>query len=590
MKTLVQKILIVLAIALSVNSKAQTAVNITYIIDSSSGGGYCPPPISLGVDVYGEVTGYNALTDSIDVQYFWDDGTNTTVRVNIQDFTLDYFYASAMHTYTSAGIYDVMAIATGPDGNADTVINTPIYISSGCVALDGYCYYDNNSNCLFDSGDDTLGGVPIAITDVAGNYIGYAYTNASGYYSTYVPSGLTGLQIAPSTYWISSFSTITCPVSGSYTFSSTGAMSFNFGMDCTSSSYDLAVAESSTRVAAPGSDGWISFYAGNLSCVPTPSTITLTLDPSVSYVSMNYGPAPATIVGNVLTWNPTMLASYYWWAGFWVNIKINTSVSAIIFDTACFNVSISPTASDMDISNNNANFCRIIGGPYDPNNKEVSPAGIGAAGEIAPNTELTYTVNFQNTGTAPAINVYVMDTVSNNLDMSTFQIVASSHAMNPYFYEGNIIRFDYPNIMLPDSNANEPLSHGWVVYRIKTKNGLANGTQIKNTGHIFFDYNAAIVTNTTLNTINTALSISENNNELSSLIYPNPAQDQFTIEFGEEVNGILSIVDMRGRIVKTITLTKTNQVSINTEQLGSGLYGLLIPGVNLKENRIQIIK
>ena len=591
MKTQIQKILIVLAIALSVNSKAQTTVDINNLIDSSLTSSHCPPPILVEIQAIGIVTGYNPAIDSISLHYFWDDGTDTVFKVGIVNAAPDYFWSNGIpHNYVSAGIYDVMVTATGPDGTADTIINSPITIYSGCALIDGYCYYDNNSNCVFDAADDTLAGVPIMIYDAGGAYIGYAYTNTSGYYSTYVPTGLTGLEILPILYWSSVYSTTVCPLSGSYTFNSTGAMSFNFGLDCTMSGADLFVYQAWTRVAPPGSEGWLSFWAGNASCTSAPSTITVTLDPNVTYVGMNSGPLPSSVAGNILTWNMTMPASYYFYGGFSANIKINTNTSAILLDPACFTVDISPTASDINILNNTTNFCRIIGGPYDPNNKEVSPAGIGATGDIAPNTELTYTVNFQNTGTAPAINVYVMDTISNNLDMSTFQIVASSHAMNPYFYDGNIIRFDYPNIMLPDSNANEALSHGWVVYKIKTKSGLTNGTQIKNTGHIFFDYNSAIVTNTTLNTINTALSVSENHNELSTLIYPNPAQNQFTVEFGEEVSGLLSVVDISGRVVKTISINKTNSVFVNTDDFSSGLYGLMMPGVKLKQNRVQIIK
>ncbi len=586
-----KKILIALAVILSFNSKAQT-VSITYVSDSGStmGGAICSLPASLIITVYGEVTGYSPTTDSIDVHYFWDDGMDTVVRVGISSFMTDNFYAYAMHTYTSPGVYNVMAIATGPGGFADTMINSPIYITSGCTTVDGYAYYDNNSNCSFDTGDNAIGGVPLQIRDAAGNIIGYAYTDLTGFYSVTVPTGLTGLQILPAGYWMPIAVTATCPVGGIYTFNSTAASSFNFGFACTASGYDLMVFPSSTNAAAPGSDGWVSLYAGNGSCASTPSSIVLTLDPNVSYVSMNYGPAPATVVGNVLTWNTTLAGSYYWFGGFYVNVKIHTSPTATLFDTACFMLTISPTAGDLDLSNNTANFCRIIGGPYDPNSKEVSPAGMGAAGEIAPNTELTYTVNFQNTGTAPAVNVYLMDTISNNLEMSTFHIVASSHSMTPYIYEGNIVRFDYPSIMLPDSNANEALSHGWVIYKIKTKPGLANGTQIKNTGHIFFDYNPAIVTNTTLNTINIALSVAENENSLSTLIYPNPAQDQFTVEFTEEVNGLLSIVDVTGRVVKMIPVNKSKQVIVTTGELSSGLYGLSLPGVKLKHSRVQVIK
>ena len=54
--------------------------------------------------------------------------------------------------------------------------------------------------------------------------------------------------------------------------------------------------------------------------------------------------------------------------------------------------------------------------------------------------------------------------------------------------------FKFPNIMLPDSASNPAGSQGFVQYRIKPKANLPLGTQIENTAHIYFDYNAAITT------------------------------------------------------------------------------------------------
>ncbi|MGQ0828493.1 MAG: DUF7619 domain-containing protein [Bacteroidota bacterium] len=589
MKTLLQRSLIILAILLSVNSKAQTTVDIVTVMDSSGTGYYCTTPVTIDLMVWGTTTGYTPVTDSLDIQCFWDDGTDTTFRERISGGSPSYFFPDLTHIYTSGGTYDIKVIVTGPDGKADTLISAPIVITSGCEKVDGYCYYDNNNNCIFDAGDDTLAGVPIVIS-ISGNVVTHAYTNTSGYYSADLLSGLTGLEIRPSSYWSSAYSSVNCPASGFYTFNSTGPASFDFGLDCTASGYDLSV-YSFGRVAAPGSSERLTVHATNWSCTSTPAIITLTLDPDVTYVDMASGPAPSSVMGNVLTWNIIMNASvYYWGAAFNATLNIKTNTNAVIFDTACFTVSIDPTASDININNNTYYSCRIIGGPYDPNNKEVSPAGIGANGNIAPDEELTYIINFQNTGTAPAINVYIKDTISSNLDMSTFKIVASSHAMNPYFLENNSIRFDYPNIMLPDSNVNEPLSHGWVVYKIKTKTGLANGTRIKNTGYIYFDYNAPIVTNTTLNTIDIAMGIAENSKEIQTMAYPNPATEQLTIVFGESVSGMLSIVDMTGRTVKTLNINRADQVIVNLDGLSSGLYGLTMPGVQLKETRIQVIK
>jgi hypothetical protein len=162
--------------------------------------------------------------------------------------------------------------------------------------------------------------------------------------------------------------------------------------------------------------------------------------------------------------------------------------------------------------------------------------------------------------------------------------------MEPHFDMGNIVRFDYPNINLVDSTTNEPLSHGWVVYKVKPKAGLADGTQIKNTGHIFFDYNPAIVTNTTLNTIDIEMGITEGGQATASLIYPNPAANQVTIEFGEEVSGTLSLIDLSGKAVRSRTITRSEKVTLDLEGLSSGLYGISMPGVKLSRNRVQVIR
>jgi uncharacterized repeat protein (TIGR01451 family) len=591
-KLLLTSSLLILALMVSFSGKAQTSVNISWVADSSNNFQYCPPPVGINLIAYGDATGYNNVTDSMNMHIFWGDGTDTLFWADLfNNGASDYFFTSTPHNYTMAGQFFVTVVATGPDGNDDTLTYGPITVSSGCVTVDGYCYQDNNSNCVFDAGDDTLAGVPLIIENSGGALTGYTYTNAHGYYSTSIPSGLTGLTIEPSLYWSGTYNTVSCPVAGNYTFNSSGNASFNFGMTCTSSNYDLYAHHSISGVGAPGSNAFLSIYAGNNSCTSVAGTVTLVLDPNVSYVGMISGPAPSSVTGNTLTWNTNFTGGSYWGYSFYAKLDIYTSTSATILTPACFTVSIAPTAADLMPQNNSDNWCITIGGPYDPNNKEVIPAGVGATGDVAPNTEFTYTINFQNTGTAPAINVYVMDTISTNLDMSSFQVVASSHNMNPQFFDGNIVRFDFPNINLPDSNASEPLSHGWVTYRIKAKSGIANGSQISNTGHIYFDYNSAIVTNTTLNTIDIALGTNElNAMALSNTLFPNPAGNAVRVQFANAVSGNLSLVDLSGRVVKTLNVTNAETVIINLSDLSSGIYGIVMPGVELTQNRLQVIR
>ena len=139
---------------------------------------------------------------------------------------------------------------------------------------------------------------------------------------------------------------------------------------------------------------------------------------------------------------------------------------------------------------------------YDPNDKQVFPNGYDEPHFILNETELEYLVRFQNTGNAAATNVLVTDTIDENLDLETFQLMANSHSvMTTIRPEERVIEFFFENIMLPDSTTNEPESHGLVSYFITPYPDLAPGTVLNNTGNIYFDNNPPIITNTTWNTI-----------------------------------------------------------------------------------------
>ncbi len=139
---------------------------------------------------------------------------------------------------------------------------------------------------------------------------------------------------------------------------------------------------------------------------------------------------------------------------------------------------------------------------YDPNIKTVTPTGIESPGYIPLDSDwLEYTVHFQNTGTDTASKVEILDQLDQNLDWLTLSPLSSSHPVVINGDQNGQISFLFENINLPDSTVDEPGSHGFINYRIKLKNGLPHGTQITNEANIFFDFNPAITTNQTINTL-----------------------------------------------------------------------------------------
>ena len=148
--------------------------------------------------------------------------------------------------------------------------------------------------------------------------------------------------------------------------------------------------------------------------------------------------------------------------------------------------------------------CQEIVGSYDPNDKLVSPEGFTDNHYVNPGTRMEYTIRFQNTGTFQAFSVVVVDTLSLDLDIETFEMMSASHDyrldLRTTEDGQNILTWTFPDINLPDSTTNEPESHGYIKFKISPKADLAEGTQVENFADIFFDFNDPIRTNTTLTT------------------------------------------------------------------------------------------
>jgi len=226
--------------------------------------------------------------------------------------------------------------------------------------------------------------------------------------------------------------------------------------------------------------------------------------------------------------------------------------------------------------------CRANTGSYDPNDKQGFPLGYGAQRYVKPGTPLEYLIRFQNTGNDTAFTVRIVDTLSAWLDPASFRAGASSH---PYTWDlsgAGVLSFLYENILLPDSFVNEPASHGFVKFTIQHRADAPLETLIENTAHIYFDFNEAIVTNTTQhrlgeNFVTVGLWQPEHK-RYKVRVSPNPFQDQAVLELiGVEgtVPLRLQVFDLNGKLV--LEDRSTNGVfPLNRGHLSAGVYGFSI--------------
>lgn len=233
-------------------------------------------------------------------------------------------------------------------------------------------------------------------------------------------------------------------------------------------------------------------------------------------------------------------------------------------------------------SQNDANFnvdilCREVVAAYDPNQKEASPVGYQTPHYIEENTLIDYTIQFQNTGTDTARKVVLQDLLSPHLNPATFQAGASSHPYEVKMEGQGMLIFTFDNIMLPDSNINEPASHGFVQFKIAQQVDLPVGTVIENTASIFFDYNPPIVTNTVYHTIGKDFILVDIGEitlpDVSINVYPNPFSQRAVFELDGTVGKGLefSLFSPTGQLLREGSF-RDNQYILERNGLQAGIY------------------
>ncbi|MEM9919818.1 MAG: T9SS type A sorting domain-containing protein, partial [Bacteroidota bacterium] len=231
--------------------------------------------------------------------------------------------------------------------------------------------------------------------------------------------------------------------------------------------------------------------------------------------------------------------------------------------------------------------CQPNIGSFDPNDKAANPTGILAENYIRANTDIEYKIRFQNTGTDTAFTVVIIDTLSEQLDISSLEVGTASH---DYIWELNdrALIFTFNNILLPDSNVNEPASHGFVKFKIAQQADLPDFTEITNLADIYFDFNDPIRTNEVFHTIGQPYQVDPLVNVLELYpnaerikVFPNPFATTTTIDLEGRylTDGRLRVFDLTGRLQLDQAFSG-DQILFHSKSLGSGLYFFQIEGAN----------
>ncbi|WP_298221557.1 T9SS type A sorting domain-containing protein [Flavobacterium sp.] len=438
-------------------------------------------------------------------------------------------------TYTPGGIYNTISGTQTFDAN-----------SNGCDALDSH--FPNTK---------------IAINDTT-TITGSTFTDANGNYSFFTQAGNYVLTpILENPYFTVS------PTSATVNFASVNSstQTQNFCITPLGIHYDVEITLIPTGNARPGFDAGYRIVYKNKGNQILSGSIDLNFDDAIlDLVSANPNISNQSL--NHLNWSYSALYPFESREIFAVfNLNSPQEIPAVnIGDNLHYVATISTNGQDETPADTVFEFDQTVTGSFDPNDKTclegntITPEMVGGY--------LHYLIRFQNSGTAAAENIVVKDIIdTTKFDISSLQLTSTSHPQVTKI-TGNKVEFQFANINLPAEIDNEPGSHGYVAFKIKTKGNLIIGNSVANKADIYFDYNFPIETNTATSTV-ALLGINQVENKSVS-IAPNPTKNKITITSKGNITSV-QLFDVQGRILETMTAS-AEQLDFDLSQKTTGVY------------------
>ncbi len=443
----------------------------------------CASP-EFGVSVFGHTSAYNLKT-------YYGDGTNDTIMLSPSASTAITRY---YHGYPNSGSYTIKQVLYNGSAAIDSVSYS--YMHVVCNVINLSFFLDVDHDCNYNASVDRINFNPMLVAiDSNGVAIDTISVTGGLYYEEWgAPGSVYAFRL------LSPAAVFSCPSSGivydTIAASTTTARNKNIAFTCTGSGFD--VSQVSSAITGRHRQDF-NIHVGNRLCAGEDGSVFLLYDNRYSYI--NATPTPSSVTSSYIRWNFTNISEIS-------GIHPDISVTLDMFGTSGWitpgtvinsTVYITPaTTGDLDTSNNTTYRNDTVKSSFDPNFVQVSPGG-----NIIGGTKLHYTIQFENDGNDTARNIYVMDTLPDYVNVNSLRIVMATARMNIAITRAgghNIVKFDFPNIMLADSSHHNHCT-GSVMFNVNANYGVADGTHIDNHAGIFFDDNPVVLTDTAHNTM-----------------------------------------------------------------------------------------
>ncbi len=451
------------------------------------------------------------------------------------------------------------------------VINQQVLINEDCGSkVSGTVYYDANSNGIQDTGEY---GIPNQKLIVTPGEI-QVFTDQDGYYQLYLDDGTYSIDQEVDPDWTQVY-----PTGGMGYFvnvlQSDGVdydnKDFGNSSICTDPDLTVNVGATAFRLGLTNQLNVVVFNNGSVAANDL-ITVDVTLTANTYLVGGGWTNMVDNITTRTYTYNVTLIDAL---SDTTLMLTDSVDASASIDELVTVSTSVTYGSTECDIMDNDNFITDVVVGSIDPNDKQVFVEGKGLSNYCEREDTLVYKIRFQNVGNYAARRVLIIDTLSANLDWSSFEFIGSSHPFS-YSLINGILTFVNENIELPDSTSDLEGSMGYVSFCVSPKNDVEAFVEVKNTARIQFDYNEFIVTNSVGNIVGPSIDRDEN----TVIVYPNPTSISSSIHLIDKDNlplimSSIVILDLNGREILNKDVG-AEKYSLNVNQIESGVYFVVV--------------
>jgi PKD repeat protein len=478
-------------------------------------------------------------------------------------------------------------------GNNSCVYN--FGISNNTSTISGKLFYDDDNDGVLDSLETGIAYQPI----IAGPYT--VFTDAHGNFNMNVIANSYSLTYTPQNAF-SSY-TLTTPGTISINANTVGSNfpNKNFGIHTTNIGADLGVNLWPTSVVNNGFPAHYTIEYYNNGATSANNTITLTYDSLRTFDNASITPTNINTATRTITWDIPTIAAYtnqYLYVNFTaiVQLMMNTPVTT----TAAIS---NNTGIETLLANNTATLNQLSVSSWDPNDKLVIRTNSGNVMEqyissINTNQTIEYMIRFQNLGNYKAINIRIVDELSDKLDPNSYVLLGGSDNCQVTRL-GNIVTYKFDNIDLPTEADSGDASNGFVTFKIKALSSLVEGDIISDMANIYFDFNEPVATpysNLLMvdpSFILDSQAIIITNNNVG--VFPNPLSGRGFVKYvlTDDSQVKLSLSEINGKTIMDETTQGNkgmNYYNLDVSNHKSGLYILKVSSSQGTSNhKINII-